>query len=529
LGSAAQRRVVFFAVLFAAEVLVATVLLDGKTPVPPGAWLTAAIHHWGARAARYGIGFAALYATLAYLRYAPAVTKIAVEAGPVRRAWLAGHVGALAAFSGLSLAVYGTNVEAGISNLASAAWLAAVALAILCGALAYLRWDFWRAMIGLAGWLWAYAAVAVALAGAAESVFRSWWRPAARLTFSIVSVIARPFVGALVVDQAALKIGTRRFTVVISDQCSGLEGIGLLLVFGIVWLVIFRDELRLPNALVMFPVSIVTLFLMNSARITAMILIGNAGARDIAAGGFHSQAGWLSFNAVAFGLVTVARRVPWIALHPPARTKHEPNMTAACLVPFLCALVAGMLARATSGTFEWLYGARVAAAAGALWVYRREYAKLDWRADWLAPLAGVAAFAVWIVLERPAPQPMPAALAAASVSARYAWIAMRVLGAVVTVPVVEELAFRAYLLRRFVAADFEAVPLTRFTWFSLTASSLAFGALHGGRFLSGTLAGLVFGLAMLHRGRLGSSVIAHAAANLLLAALVLTTGAWQYW
>jgi exosortase/archaeosortase family protein len=41
------------------------------------------------------------------------------------------------------------------------------------------------------------------------------------------------------------------------------------------------------------------LFLLNAVRIAALILIGNSGARQIALGGFHLQAGWIAFNGVA--------------------------------------------------------------------------------------------------------------------------------------------------------------------------------------------------------------------------------------
>ena len=58
---------------------------------------------------------------------------------------------------------------------------------------------------------------------------------------------------------------------------------------------------------------VVALFLLNAVRLTALILIGDAGAPRIALGGFHSQAGWISFNIVALGLAVAARRVAWIS------------------------------------------------------------------------------------------------------------------------------------------------------------------------------------------------------------------------
>src|SRR5688572_3137554 len=65
----------------------------------------------------------------------------------------------------------------------------------------------------------------------------------------------------------------------------------------------------------------------------------------------------------------------------------------------------------------------------------------------------------------------------------------RTLGSVVAIPIAEELAFRGFLQRRLIAADFEAVPQRSFTWPSLLGSAFAFGAAHQS-LLAGTLAGL---------------------------------------
>jgi CAAX prenyl protease-like protein len=108
------------------------------------------------------------------------------------------------------------------------------------------------------------------------------------------------------------------------------------------------------------------------------------------------------------------------------------------------------------------------------------------------------------------------------------WLLFRVLGSVLTVPLAEELAFRGYLTRRLIRADFQEVPLGRFTWLSFLISSAVFGALHG-RWLAGTLAGMIYALALYRRGRLADAVLAHATTNALIAAYVLTTGTWSLW
>jgi CAAX prenyl protease-like protein len=108
------------------------------------------------------------------------------------------------------------------------------------------------------------------------------------------------------------------------------------------------------------------------------------------------------------------------------------------------------------------------------------------------------------------------------------WLIFRVIGAVGTVPMAEELAFRGYLLRKLISFDREPVDPIHFTWTSFLISSLLFGALHH-RWFAGTLAGMAFAGALYHRGRMCDAIVAHATANALIATLVLTTGAWWLW
>jgi CAAX prenyl protease-like protein len=107
-------------------------------------------------------------------------------------------------------------------------------------------------------------------------------------------------------------------------------------------------------------------------------------------------------------------------------------------------------------------------------------------------------------------------------------LAMRVVGAVCTVPIAEELAFRGFLARRLVAVDFERVSFRTFTWVAFIGSSIAFGLMHG-RWLAGTIAGMAYALIVYRRGELGDAVAAHAITNALIAAYVLATGAWLLW
>lgn len=142
------------------------------------------------------------------------------------------------------------------------------------------------------------------------------------------------------------------------------------------------------------------------------------------------------------------------------------------------------------------------------------------------------AFVLWLGLVVPfasgSDAPTAAALAEAPGWLAGGWLAFRLIGAVCTVPIAEELAFRGYLVRRLQATDFESVPPARFTALSFVLSSGLFGLLHG-QWLAGTAAGMLFAVALYRRGRLGDAVTAHAVTNALLAAYVLATGSWSLW
>ena len=124
---------------------------------------------------------------------------------------------------------------------------------------------------------------------------------------------------------------------------------------------------------------------------------------------------------------------------------------------------------------------------------------------------------------------MPGKLAAMAAVSRGIWIVCRVLGAVLMVPIVEELAYRGYLMRRLRSSDFESVSFKSVSWVGLAAASIVFGAAHGALWLPGAAAGLAYGLIVVRRGRLGEAVAAHATTNALIAATVLAGDQWQLW
>ncbi len=264
-------------------------------------------------------------------------------------------------------------------------------------------------------------------------------------------------------------------------------------------------------------------------RIVALILIGVHDA-PLALGGFHSAAGWILFNALCFGIVAASWQFESLSkVKLDAAPRHLD--AAFYLVPLLAIAVTAMITHAFTIDFDFLYPMRVIAVLAALLYFRGRLATIEWSPSIAAIASGAVVFVIWVAFARGGDAGSAGfvdGLRQLSPSQSMLWLIFRVFGAVVTVPIAEELAFRGYLIRKFIASDFETVPLREFTWVSFIASSVLFGALHH-EWIAGAIAGMLFAYAMYRRGSLGDAIYAHATANALLAAYVLITGHWSLW
>jgi exosortase E/protease (VPEID-CTERM system) len=464
--------------------------------------------------------------------------RLSAELAVPRVAWpfIIAHLAAFLTFTWITAMVleHGRLSESATPELWATAWVTTGLATVGLWSVAVFPPTVLVALLRRAGTiLLAATAIGVAAWGAGQ-VTADWWYPLRHGTLRVVHAIVGLF-GDAIVEPNDYVVGTRRFTVEISAECSGYEGIGLIWVFLGVYLLLFRRSLRFPQALLLLPLGTALVWLANALRIAALIAIGTWISPEIAFGGFHSYAGSLLFCAVALSLAHVAGRSRFFATADALEaTADTRNPTAAYLGPFLAIVATAMLTGAFStGTFDALYPLRVVVAAMMLWSFRTVYREWRWTWSWHAVALGIGVFFLWMALEPAATTETPDSdlgtiLAGMPAGAAGTWLAFRAFGAIVTVPIVEELAFRGYLLRRFVAADFEGVSPRRFSAPAFLISSVLFGAMHS-RLLAGTLAGMAYALALQRRGELCDAVVAHATTNAVLAAYVLATGAWSLW
>ncbi|MGH8532862.1 MAG: exosortase E/protease, VPEID-CTERM system, partial [Gammaproteobacteria bacterium] len=458
--------------------------------------------------------------------------------------WLVCHLLALAAFVFLTSLVFERPTDpARLSAAWFAAWIALASATLLPWLLALAPGRFWLrlvrqehtallmgALLGIFMWM----LIEMLVRQEAPLAQKELWSFLSNLTLRLVYLLLGWVYSDLVYQPEALLVGTASFPVEITYACSGIEGISLITVFLAAYLWLFRKELRFPQVFWLFPLGILAIWLANAVRIAMLIAIGTSFSPEIAGRGFHVQAGWIAFTLIALGAIVLSHRMGFFSATKPGSPVIETGnpLAAGLLVPLMILMATSMITAAFSASFDMLYPLHVVAAAAALWYYRKAYSGLGWLWSWQAAAMGGVVFLLWMLLEPSVDDGQKAELARGlaelSTGLAAVWLAFRVLGSVIIVPLVEELAFRGYLLRKLIAPDFENVRPNQFTWFSFIVSSLLFGLLHE-RFLAGTMAGMVYALALYRRGQLGDAVLAHMTTNALIAICVLVQERWALW
>ncbi len=210
---------------------------------------------------------------------------------------------------------------------------------------------------------------------------------------------------------------------------------------------------------------------------------------------------------------------------------------AAPFVFYILVMAASSYLDARGFEVRWLYTLRARGAALLLFLLRHQYSELDWppaislRTLLLSILTGVAVLLCWIHLDQswmllgPAMGYDPRM---ADGRLNIPLVAMRLAGAVLVVPLMEEIFWRSFLMRWLDRADFLELSPERVSLKALFLSSLLFASEHTFWF-AGLVAGLAYGWLYLRTRNLWPPLIAHAVTNALLGAWVLYGGNWAYW
>jgi hypothetical protein len=112
--------------------------------------------------------------------------------------------------------------------------------------------------------------------------------------------------------------------------------------------------------------------------------------------------------------------------------------------------------------------------------------------------------------------------------AKWAFIAIRLAGLALLVPLIEELFWRSFLIRWIIDSDFRRVPIGRVTPMAATITSVCF-ALEHPEWLPGLLTGIAWAWLLAKTRSVSACVLSHVVANLALGLYVLATGDWKFW
>lgn len=161
-----------------------------------------------------------------------------------------------------------------------------------------------------------------------------------------------------------------------------------------------------------------------------------------------------------------------------------------------------------------------------------------------APLAsigvGIVVFLLWVGLDPYLPWlegtrltfppraggTNPAAMAPPMLA--WSWIAVRILGGAVAVPIAEELFWRGWLMRWLIDEDFTRLEIGAWKPKAFAITTAAFAIVHPQVFVA-LIVGAIYGWWVVRTKSLWDVVLAHGVTNLILYAWVAATGTWHFW
>ena len=200
-------------------------------------------------------------------------------------------------------------------------------------------------------------------------------------------------------------------------------------------------------------------------------------------------------------------------------------------------VVADLLERLgfAAAELRWLYAVKIGMVTLLLAYFWREYRELrnsfpGPKVSMVASAAGVAVLVLWVNLNADWMIVGSASGFDPRNGGHIDWllVLVRIAGAALVVPVMEELFWRSFLLRWIESSDFETVDPSQVGRKSFVFTVVLFGFEHN-LWLAGIVAGVAFNALFMRHRTLWSPILGHSVTNGLLGIWVVVTGNWSYW
>ncbi len=190
---------------------------------------------------------------------------------------------------------------------------------------------------------------------------------------------------------------------------------------------------------------------------------------------------------------------------------------------------------------SWEFPLRVTILAAVLWFFSRHVISFRCQRPLASIALGIAVCALWVGPDQLIPgyrnhwlfQNSLTGTLQTSIATDFLSNPMvlffRTIRAVLLVPIIEELFWRAWLMRWLIKPDFESVPLGQYSFQAFWIVAILFASEHGPYWEVGLLCGVIYNWWMVKTKSLGDLILAHAVTNLCLSLFTIATKQWQYW
>jgi CAAX prenyl protease-like protein len=226
---------------------------------------------------------------------------------------------------------------------------------------------------------------------------------------------------------------------------------------------------------------------------------------------------------------------------PPDKPTNPPRDDLAYIAPMGVFLAFVWIAAHWPSLYAPLYVVKTVTVAVLLAYFWKRYTTISWNYWWLGIIVGVVGIVQWVGMQlllqrylpaifQPPKDPFNPQASFASSSLMWSWIFVRIAGAALVVPVMEELFWRDFLWRTILAPnDFKLAAVGEWDWKAFLGVAGAFALVHGNWWLTSIVWALMIGWLLVRRKSLGACIVAHAVTNFLLALYVLYTRDWSFW